>query len=56
MAEQKYSGIKMEDVANVLRKNEFDVEVKMSDTHDKVTLVVKMGINKSKKYHFLFPV
>ncbi len=48
----------MEDVANVLRKNEFDVEVKMSDTHDKVTLVVNLGeeTNFGENKNFLYQV
>lgn len=47
-----------EDVAKVLRENEFDVEVKMSETKDKVTLVVNLGeeTNFGENKNFLYQV
>ncbi|GGD41873.1 choline transporter [Malaciobacter pacificus] len=48
----------LEDVANVLRKNEFDVEVTLNDTHDKLTLVVNLGeeSNFGENKNFLYQV
>ena len=48
----------MEDVAKVLRKNEFDVEVKMNETNDTVSLVVNLGeeTNFGENKNFLYEV
>ncbi|MGA1932914.1 BCCT family transporter [Arcobacter sp. YIC-464] len=48
----------MDDVAEVLRKNEFDVEVNISETKDKVTLVVNLGeeTNFGENKNFLYQI